>query len=721
MQTGSVNVLARWTALGTLFLLPFAPLVVANSLFFPFITGKAFYIRTLIEVLVAAWAVLALVDKDYRPRFSWTGVSIAAFVAWMFVADLFAINVVKAFWSNFERMEGWILLIHLLGFFIAAGAVLRVEKKWRAWFLTSLAASLLISLYALFQIWGSFAIHQGSTRIDATLGNSAYLAIYLLFSVFVSLWLSFTEKINWLKWSLAALAVLEAVLIFYTETRGTILGLVAGLGLAAVLFAITGSGRTRRYALAALLSMAVSVFAFYLARDSAVVQNNHILQRITSISLADGQTRFTIWSMALEGVKERPVLGWGQEGFNYVFNKYYKPSMYRQEPWFDRAHNAFIDWLMAGGIPAFLLYLSLFGTALVLLWRRSELSRAERIALTSALVGYGIHNLFVFDNLYSYIYFFAILALIDSQVSRPIAAIENAPTISSEHAVTYAVPIATVAGLFLIWCINLTQLTTASQLIKALSSDPATATQVFESLSASSSFALQEIREQIVSYAAAIATNKNVSDEQKLKIVTLAITEMGKQVNRYPLDTREHLQLSYAYRVSGDYLHALQEIDEALKLSPTKQQIWLEKAALAWAIGDTKAARAAVHTAYDLSPEFSELSFYAAAGDYADGDVQAGDTVLLEAIGTTTADSNILAAVYYQTKNWEKLTALWRLRALEPSASPETWFSLAAVYYTAGDRANAIITITEAMSRFSNNPDVIASGNAAIQQIKEEK
>src|SRR3989338_6484356 len=212
MQSGgTAQQVARWVALGALFLIPLAPLIVANSYFFPFITGKAFYLRILIEIAVAAWAILALLDKEYRPRFSLVGAAVVAFVVWMFVADAFAPNAVKAFWSNFERMEGWVLLVHLLGFFFAASAVLRVEKKWRAWFLASLGVSVVLSGYALPQLNGSLAIHQGSTRIDASLGNSAYLAIYFLFSVFIALWLALTESHPWLKWSLIALAVIEVV------------------------------------------------------------------------------------------------------------------------------------------------------------------------------------------------------------------------------------------------------------------------------------------------------------------------------------------------------------------------------------------------------------------------------------------------------------------------------------------------------------------------------
>src|SRR3989338_6572382 len=392
---GVAKQIARWTALGAFFLIPLAPLIVADPYFFPFITGKAFFFRILTEVAVVAWAVLALLDKEYRPRFSWIGIAFVAFVVWMFIADIFANNVMKAFWSNFERMEGWVLLAHLLGFFFAASAVLRVEKKWRAWFLMSLTVSVVVSAYALLQLSGTLAIHQGSTRIDASFGNSAYLAIYFLFNVFIALWLALTEQQLWLKWSLIALAVLEAVLIFFTETRGTVLGLVGALFLGALLTAFTAGKRARRFAGGMLVLLLLVAGVFYAARNSAFVQENHTLQRIASISLSDGQTRFTIWGMALRGVGERPLTGWGQEGFNYIFNKHYQPSLYGQESWFDRAHDAFIDWLTAGGVPAFVLYLSLFGSAIVLLWRNSELSRPERIALTAALAGYAFHNIFV--------------------------------------------------------------------------------------------------------------------------------------------------------------------------------------------------------------------------------------------------------------------------------------------------------------------------------------
>ena len=717
MEENTTKSIARWVALGTLFLIPFAPLVVSNEFFFPFITGKAFYLRILIEITVSAWVVLALLDKNYRPRFSWIGAAVVCFVVWMFIADVFAINSAKAFWSNFERMEGWVLLIHLLGLFFAASAVLRVEKKWRAWFLTSLGVSVIIIGYSLLQLNGSLAIHQGSSRIDASFGNSAYLAIYFLFSVFIAFWLALTEKYQWLKWSLIALAAIEAILIFFTETRGAVIGLILALSLASLLTALTTRKQTRRIASAALVLIIVLTGSFYLARNSSFIQNNHVLQRVSSISLDDGHTRFTIWSMAFKGVLERPLTGWGQEGFNYVFNKYYDPSLYEQEQWFDRAHNAFIDWLSAGGIPALILYLSLFGSAFVLLWRSKELSRPERIALTAALVGYAVHNLFVFDNLYSYIYFFAILALIDSQVARPIERFERTPVISPADGMTFVLPITAVVLVAIIWFVNVSGIQTASKLITALSPSAGGIKEniaIFEDLAAHPSFAAQEVREQIISFASGVARSQ-ATDEEKQKMVLLAVTEMQKQVNKYPLDARERLQLSYSYRLAGDNASALKEIKNAILLSPQKEQFWVEIGALEWDLGNIKEAQEDFNTVYALGPQFSDLAVYSAAGNIAAGNQKEANRILLDVFGTTVVDNDVLASAYFHIKDWKNLIAIWKLRAEKPNASVETWFSLASVYYMAGDSVNAIKTIHTAVSLY---PNAASSGESAIKQIE---
>src|SRR5262245_50637598 len=113
----------RWIVIGGVFLLPFVPFLVTQSLFFPYITGKNFAFRVIVEVIFSAWFALALVYPHYRPRRSWILTSFAIFVGAIAVADAQGVNVFKSFWSNFERMDGWVTLAHLLAYLIVVASV----------------------------------------------------------------------------------------------------------------------------------------------------------------------------------------------------------------------------------------------------------------------------------------------------------------------------------------------------------------------------------------------------------------------------------------------------------------------------------------------------------------------------------------------------------------------------------------------------------------------
>jgi hypothetical protein len=108
----------RFVTLACLYLVPFFALIMPQSFFFPFITGKALYFRLLIEIGFASWVILALIDSKYRPRFDKLTVSVSIFALVVLVADLFGVNPLRSIWSNFERMEGFLVIIHLWAFYM---------------------------------------------------------------------------------------------------------------------------------------------------------------------------------------------------------------------------------------------------------------------------------------------------------------------------------------------------------------------------------------------------------------------------------------------------------------------------------------------------------------------------------------------------------------------------------------------------------------------------
>ncbi len=172
----------RAIVLTGVFSLPLIVFIVSGSTFFPYIVGKNIAFRSIIEIMFGAWILLALLNAAYRPRWTVLLLSILAFVAVVAVADLFGENPLKSIWSNFERMDGLVTLIHALMYVIAAGAVMNTQNLWLWLWRTSLVVSTFVSMHAIGQL---LLTEKG--RLDSTLGNPIYLAVYVLFHIFIAL------------------------------------------------------------------------------------------------------------------------------------------------------------------------------------------------------------------------------------------------------------------------------------------------------------------------------------------------------------------------------------------------------------------------------------------------------------------------------------------------------------------------------------------------------
>ncbi|MEK7099885.1 MAG: hypothetical protein AAB883_01975, partial [Patescibacteria group bacterium] len=346
-----------------------------------------------------------------------------------------------------------------------------------------------------------------------------------------------------------------------------------------------------------------------------------------------------------------------------------------------RAHNVFVDWLVSGGIPAFLLFIGLLVSAVLALYR-SEVSRAERIFLTGAIAAYAFQALFVFDNLFTYIPLAAILAMAHVASSRPFKQIDRLPVLGTTELNTVA-PIMLVVGIALVLAVNIPSMRAAGDLVHAISGipgGPQANLDYFKKAVADGSYGTQEIREQLVSYANSVAANPSASNQLKDEFVRFAISEMGKEVERAPLDARLRAQYALIYETGGQYDKALEQVNEAIALSPKKQSFYLQKANLLASAGKPTEARAVFHAAYDLAPSFPELAASAAAGDILAGDLAGGKAFLMEKLGTTTVNSTALVRAYYETKRYDDLVAIVQLQTREAGNTGPSLLRLANAY-----------------------------------------
>ena len=263
----------KWIVIGGLFIVPFIPFFVSSSFFFPYITSKAFSWRILIEIVFAAWLILAALVPEYRPKKSLILYSLLAFLAVIGVADLLGEAPIKSFWSNFERMEGFVSLLHLGAFFLVIGSVFD-ENLWKKWLNANLIASAIMIVYCLFQLAGAIEIRQGGARVDGTFGNAAYLAVYMLINIFLSLLLYIRSRNSGIRWAYIALLVGQLAILYYTATRGAILGLLGGLFLMAILNIRNKEEiRVRKLSIGFLVALLILISGFFILKNTIMLQN----------------------------------------------------------------------------------------------------------------------------------------------------------------------------------------------------------------------------------------------------------------------------------------------------------------------------------------------------------------------------------------------------------------------------------------------------------------
>ncbi len=699
----------RPIVLGALFLIPFFALIVANPFFFPFITGKAFYFRILVEIAFIGWMVLAFLDVKYRPKLTPITIGVTIFAVVALLADLLGVNPLRSIWSNFERMEGWMVVVHLWAFFMAAvysfGSDKEGMRMWHNWFNVSLLVALYTAIHGVFQIFGWAAIHQGSTRLDASLGNAAYFAVYMLMHAGIAAYMTFAARAKQIPYAKAlmyvypVLAVLFGYLVFQTQTRGTILGLIGGVMLSLALYAIFARGakaKKSRIVSASVLGFIIVLgIVFWANRTAPFIQKSPILNRIASISWNEtqSQARAYIWPMAVSGALERPIIGWGQENFNYIFNAGYNPKMHSQEQWFDRAHSVFLDWFVASGFVGLISYLSLYVLLIIAIWKKSSFTVAEKSVLVGLVAGYAVHNIFVFDNLASYISFFALLGFAGSivhagHVRRSKFDRWMGEKYFSPDSIEYVVmPVAVIGLLASIYLVNIRPIQANTRLISALSAcadrtvgsaDP----KLFESaLALGSTMAEQEIREQSIACTGGII-NSNYPTPVKQGFYQVTVKAINDQIASAPNDARMYILGGSFFNALGQFDDAVKLLEKARELTPRKQSMLFQLATAYLNVNRIDDAVKALKDAYEAEPSYVDAQSAYAIILVLDGKEVEAKEIFKDS--PELFETARMAQAYATLKQYQKSIAIFEKLIVADPKSIELRAQLAQVQQSAG-------------------------------------
>ena len=149
-----------------------------------------------------------------------------------------------------------------------------------------------------------------------------------------------------------------------------------------------------------------------------------------SFSARTFEDRAIMWKIALDGFKERPILGWGPENFIQVFDRHFNTNYFRPSEgfgaWFDRAHSIYFDYLVETGLLGLLSFLGIFAVFFRQLFRSAEISSGNISPFVKALLfglslAYLIQGIVLFDVLVIYINVFTFLAFAAYLFGRPAA------------------------------------------------------------------------------------------------------------------------------------------------------------------------------------------------------------------------------------------------------------------------------------------------------------
>lgn len=641
----------EWLAKIVVYLTFFVPLVVIpTSFIFPFIVPKILLFRSLTTILIGAYALLLFINwEEYKPKLTSLNLVLGAFFVSFALSTFFGVDPYHSFWDNHERMLGLFTIFHYLAFYLICSSIFKTWTDWKVALKVFLTAGSLVMFVGLLQVGNpNLLLNGGSDRVASTLGNSIYVGGYGLFLTFAALLLLMKEKNVFWKWLEAGLGILGILGIFFSGSRGAILGLLAGLGIMVLGYALALKEHPQiRKILWVVVALGVLVLAvLYVNRESAFVQNIPAIGRTINTSLTDvkNSARWIAWQIAVESWQERPLLGWGPNNFFYAFNQHYNPRSLEfgyGETWFDNAHNILLNTLAVQGALGILVYLSIFIFGVIsLIWagRQKRIEAHLLIIGLAFLLGHLVQNVTVFENPTSYLYFMFWLAMINRQTwSAPqkIATKDQASPYRGQpalqnHDERVGTGLITTVGVLVLLVIFIFDIQPARANMRTLAAlrdlgqNPTRGAVSMKTALAFNSPHIDDIRSDIGRATAQILSSylQQIGRDKTNEILEIVYPELEKNLTLHPRDIRNQLtltQLAQFRFISNNqpqYLFEAERLmEDALKYSPNRQQLMYNLSGLKLQLGKTDEAAKLMERTIALNPKIAE-SYWRLAYQY---------------------------------------------------------------------------------------------------------
>lgn len=635
------------------------PVLIAPPYFFPADWGKSIVFRTILSILSILFIYQVFYKKNTIPgvniknnKLVW---AMMAYFTVFLLASIFSVDPGFSFWGSPFRGGGFINLGFCFVYALLVFIFFR-NNDWKKAWIFSFFIGIIVSGLAIIQYYGIFSsFFIPKSEPSSTMGNPIPLAVYLLLLSFIVLSFAIKEPFNTTQNKTKKIFYIASLVIFLftiliSSTRAAYLGITIG----AVYFLLFYPKKlkvVKIYLTAILAIIFVIVLYANIHPELPKFLQNRVTQeavRQLSIKQALSNERFSAWKIMINEIKDRPILGWGPENLAVGFDKNYDSNI-TPSPWWDRAHNIFLDAGVQAGILGLIAQIALFA---VLLWQLQKAKRNEENSLIchglqTAIIGYLVAGFFSLNTLSIDIILFLIIGY-SLYLSR-----ENKIEIENDTKKYEAQKGAWWKSLtiFLLFCFLIIFLWQYNFIPLQINAELNYAEDLANHKNCTASLALMDealLKHSFLdSYARTqyIEREKTCSEfypQNALAYTTRALEILKEAVKINPLYTRYWIDLGELTTTMVDQENDIVKkdalvkevryyFDKALQLAPKHQEIFTDMVELEIVLGDYKSAKDYSRKCMSINPNIGDCYFYMAISEIYARDIEDGKINLQKA------------------------------------------------------------------------------------------
>ncbi|MBI4256913.1 O-antigen ligase family protein [Candidatus Uhrbacteria bacterium] len=659
-------------------LLLLSPLVFWPKLYFAAVHSKTYFVLALCEIILFCFVWLLYRFPECRPQFSPVSLAVFGFIVVQLLALLVGVDPVYSFWGGIERSSSGLMVLHLGIFFLVATSVFTSQEDWKNFFWVSVIVGVLVSvIFFLSVLFPDSSPYFLASKGGSTLGNSSFLGTYLLFQIGFAAYLGASETQQTKRMGAWGCAVFLILTLLCTSAQAAQMAFFGGGLLVFALWLIRQTAKQKKF-LGVALCIAISstfVFTWFFLLFGSGSTHEIFVERINP-------TRLILWNIAWQGIQENPILGWGMENYQVVFQKFYNPCLGSVdcggEIWFDRSHNKLLDIWVESGLLGLVGYLLMLGLAMGMVWRlgrRNKLSALQSSILLSLFAAYVVQSLTTIDTISNELAFLLALGFIHvTWISQEPSSKKNSEWVRSNDLFGGLALIGSLAIPITFFFFVITPLR-GNYFTKAVVEAPTVLKrlEVYEAATTLSRQGIDHRRSMLAAQTIFLVTR--VSDEQAAKSANLLqkellLAEQGlrKSIEDSPSYLRAYLDLGMIYQTwartydVSKFAAAQQILLEAVARFPTNPLPYWALASLSLDVGEPEKALLFGSEGLALSPlvrgsmlrqiillKFADpqaVSAYAQEVIIIDPDIEHRVTALLQ-MDTETDEEDLLFRFYY--------------------------------------------------------------------------